>query len=1438
MPAPVEPVEDFAGTARFEIVRRIGAGGIGLVYEAIDREYGSRVALKTLQRLDSDGLLRFKNEFRMLQGLHHPNLVQLGELFEESGHWFFTMELLDGVDFMSYVTHGAALPSARRVGIAGSSRVAESQRMTVPYPIAAPSATATELDPSLDYVGPQQVSARASSTMALSPRSRRRTTRPETSETMPARDMLLPQHKFDEVRLRDALRQLIDGLSALHRAGMIHRDIKPHNVMVCNDRVVLLDFGLVSEERPWHRYDNETGLVLGTPTYMAPEQAAGNAASPASDWYGVGAMIYQALTNSRPFEGQLSEILIDKQRRDPAPPSQRVSDPEMIPADLESVCMKLLQRDPKARPSGAELASMLALPSIAGAPSSGPTVLGLDTDIELIGRETELDELVAAFATCASGRPSVAFVNGTSGMGKTALVEHFARRVRDREDALVLRGRCYEREAVPYKAFDGVVDELSRYLHKLRDAFGVEDDAIEIEIEVSGVGRRVLDTGSMIDRTRKSDLGLGVELTSEKEDAARSLLGPEFAVIARLFPVLEGVFDEPTETSSISSLRSEFLTESELYSQSLVSESGSRIGAIRDPSELRRRAFAALKVLLARLATIRPLVLVIDDLQWGDLDSTALLTEIFSPGDPPALLLIGSYRREEAQSGSLVALRQGVERALDPDHIHDIAVGPLAQDDALALCRAIWKQLAQSRESVQRPAKFDGDTGSWGEHLCHLSVRECVGSPFFLGEMMRYLASLPRDFQEVEAGRVTLDRVLVERRRQLSDPSRALLDIVAVAGRPIPQGVALRAAGLAGTELSALSALRAGHFVRTRGPALADAVEIYHDRIREAVWAQLGVQELRGHHGWLADALEDWGVDDPEVLAEHYYGAGRFERAAKYAMEAAANAERALAFDRAARMLRLILGVRSWSEPEERDLQIRLGDALGNAGRNAEAIDAYLAAAAAAAATSAPSGIRNTQSLPVLPNQPGYDMALECRRRAADQMFRSGYFDRGKQLFDTLVAEVGLRVAATSRGALLSLLYHRFSLRVRGLRFQARPPEDIPVLERQRADLVWSGALAISAIDLVRGADLVTRSLLMALRNGDEARIACALSLEAGHHSSRGGRHARRAVALTRRAAAIARRTEAPLARALTAFAPGLTALLTGRWRLARLRLLHAEDLLRSHCIGASWEAANARMFRCLSLYYLGAWHELGRDALTSIRHALANGDHYTAAVLDCLGFYGYLVIDDVGGARRTVAEAGAHWQQARSGYHLQHYLQLLARIQIDLYSGNPELAWRRLEAEWTSLRRSLLRRVQMTRIESTHLRARCALAMAALQPSNGRRFCRIAAGCARRIEREKTAWGEGLALLLRAGVRACRGHRERAIGLLEAAEEILEQSDMYIFAAAARRRRGQLMGGVGGYELVSEAERALRKRGVQNPSAVTDMLVPGFRPPVLEGAA
>ena len=271
--------DDFAGTDRFEVVRRLGAGGMGVVYEAVDRERNTVVALKTLRTLEPDALLRFKNEFRLLADIQHRNLVGLGELFEDRERWFFTMEMVQGIHFLDYIRR------ADEVDVdGGGSR-------TVASASSAPSADQPTVEiPSGDSSAPGDGGSRRGRLAAGA----------------------------DEARLRDAFAQLALGLDALHRAQKVHRDIKPSNIMVTAEgRVVILDFGLVADLLnmvPEHH-------LVGTFSYMAPEQAGLRAVGPAADWYSVGVLLYQALTGRLPVTGAAREVLVLKQAFEPAAPT-------------------------------------------------------------------------------------------------------------------------------------------------------------------------------------------------------------------------------------------------------------------------------------------------------------------------------------------------------------------------------------------------------------------------------------------------------------------------------------------------------------------------------------------------------------------------------------------------------------------------------------------------------------------------------------------------------------------------------------------------------------------------------------------------------------------------------------------------------------------------------------------------------------------------------------------------------------------------------------------------------------------------------------------------------------------------------------------------------------------------------------------------------------
>jgi hypothetical protein len=193
------------------------------------------------------------------------------------------------------------------------------------------------------------------------------------------------------------------------------------------------------------------------------------------------------------------------------------------------------------------------------------------------------------------------------------------------------------------------------------------------------------------------------------------------------------------------------------------------------------------------------------------------------------------------------------------------------------------------------------------------------------------------------------------------------------------------------------------------------------------------------------------------------------------------------------------------------------------------------------------------------------------------------------------------------------------------------------------------------------------------------------------------------------------------------------------------------------------------------------------------------------------------------------VRKAADRWSQ--KSFKMQHYFQLIGDTEISLYSGSGQAALEHLEGRWQSLKRSLLRRIQLFRIESHHVRGRCVLAAAEgknLSASSRRRLLREADRVGARIRRERTEWGSALATLLSAGAASLRGRGRDALASLSVAEAGFDAAQMALYAAATRRCRGLLLGGEEGCALVESADAWMRNERIKNPERMTAMLAPG----------
>jgi serine/threonine protein kinase len=298
----------------YEIVRELGRGGMGVVYEARQLSLNRRVALKVLGAglgLTPNAVQRFHREAEAAARLHHTNIVPVYATGEQDGTHFYAMELIDGPSLDAVIR-----------------QLREDKRDD----------TRTELPADMAATGPY---------VPGNP-----TPPPSSSGSSGS-----SSDRFD--RAAAMIGNVADALHHAHQQGVIHRDIKPSNLLLSSDgRLSVTDFGLARMlEQPGMTV---TGEFVGTPAYTSPEQVTAGRipVDHRTDIYSLGATLYELLTLRPPFvaEGRDKLLAMVVQKDPPAP---RSLEPK-VPRDLETICLKCLEKDPDRRyQSGKELADDL-----------------------------------------------------------------------------------------------------------------------------------------------------------------------------------------------------------------------------------------------------------------------------------------------------------------------------------------------------------------------------------------------------------------------------------------------------------------------------------------------------------------------------------------------------------------------------------------------------------------------------------------------------------------------------------------------------------------------------------------------------------------------------------------------------------------------------------------------------------------------------------------------------------------------------------------------------------------------------------------------------------------------------------------------------------------------------------------------------------------------
>ncbi|HEV3257978.1 MAG TPA: serine/threonine-protein kinase [Gemmataceae bacterium] len=340
-----EPADSSAATpavertiGEFELLSRLGQGGMGVVYRAWQPSLGRQVALKCMLRGgDPKAEARFAREIRALGRVEHPNVVKVFTSGAEGNQWFYAMELIEGAELSRICEHLAGNRAIEidqtRWHLALSTACEQTRSQESPLSQSHPESTKAAI-PRMPPDGSSGAAPASATRMAVVP----------------------GRHSHVET-IVEIIRQVAEAVHALHEAGVVHRDIKPGNIMLTADgsHPVLLDLGLAQLADETDKRLTRTRQFVGTLRYASPEQVmAVGQIDGRTDVYSLGATLWELLT-LRPIFGAddampIPDLMLKIQATDPEGP--RKYNPR-VPRDLEAIVLKCLKKSPAERYSAA-----------------------------------------------------------------------------------------------------------------------------------------------------------------------------------------------------------------------------------------------------------------------------------------------------------------------------------------------------------------------------------------------------------------------------------------------------------------------------------------------------------------------------------------------------------------------------------------------------------------------------------------------------------------------------------------------------------------------------------------------------------------------------------------------------------------------------------------------------------------------------------------------------------------------------------------------------------------------------------------------------------------------------------------------------------------------------------------------------------------------------
>jgi len=666
-----------------------------------------------------------------------------------------------------------------------------------------------------------------------------------------------PDHKLPLDQVINLAKDVCRGLEFAHSKGIIHRDIKPGNVLVSDEgKARITDFGLVMVTNV-SRLTQE-GLMVGTPNYMSPEQAYSGEVTTKSDLYSLGAMIYEMVTGRPPFLGDDYVAVVTQHiNASPVSPTWHRAD---LPTTFESLIMLLLEKDPEKRPNSARDV-LQTLESIEKGDIQETTVdQQIPTESPIyrrifIGRENELKQLQNAFNGSMSGQGALTMVVGEPGIGKTALCEQLSTYVTLR-GGKTLWGHCYQEGSLsfPYLAF---IEAMRSY---------------------------VLD--------REPD-DLKKELGSGATDVAR--------IVSE---IREKLHVEPRQS--------------------------------QNPEEDRYRLMQAVTSFLTNAASVKPMLVILEDLHDADKGTLELLSYVSRNLSNSRLLLVGTYRdvevdRNHPLSAALAELRRAslfgrvLLRGLNIDEVRRMLESLTRDNIPIGLAEAVHRQTEGNPLFVQEVIRYLTEEG-------YIMQRE---GGLRSAKSTSLEMSIPEGLRDVIGKRLSL----------ISSDCNSLLSIASVIGREFRLELLKKVSGLTEKELfnTIEEALKSAIVEEHTEIGAVVNYRFAHTFFRQTLYEEIIAPKRSILHQKVAEVLEEVYADHLELhaaeLAEHFSHSPDFKDLSKsvsYGEMAAKRAMAVYAFSEAVRSLEQAFKIQEIIEPEDKvkqcDLLLELSGVLIYAG--------------------------------------------------------------------------------------------------------------------------------------------------------------------------------------------------------------------------------------------------------------------------------------------------------------------------------------------------------------------------------------------------------------------------------------------------------------------------------------------------------------------------